>query len=66
MTAAGRATSTSVGWESGTVGPDIAIASWSTTWNYGAGWEGELLAAYGLDADPDRTRYYRLLWDLTD
>jgi kanamycin kinase len=45
---------------------DIAIATWSTTWNYGPGWEGELLAAYGVDADPDRTRYYRLLWDLTD
>ena len=45
---------------------DLAIATWSTTWNYGPGWEGELLAAYGINADPDRTRYYRLLWDLTD
>ncbi len=45
---------------------DISIATWSTTWNYGPGWEGELLDAYGIDADPDRTRYYRLLWDLTD
>jgi kanamycin kinase len=45
---------------------DIAIATWSTTWNYRPGWEGELLAAYGINADPDRTGYYRLLWDLTD
>ena len=45
---------------------DLAIATWSTTWNYGHGWEDELLAAYGIQADPDRTRYYRLLWDLTD
>ena len=45
---------------------DIAIATWSTTWNYGPGWEDELLAAYGIGADPDRTRYYRLLWDLSD
>jgi kanamycin kinase len=43
---------------------DIAIATWSTTWNYGPGWEETLLAAYGIQPDPDRTRYYRLLWDL--
>ena len=43
---------------------DLAIATWSTTWNYGPGWEGELLDAYGVPPDPDRTRYYRLLWDL--
>ena len=24
---------------------DLAIATWSTNWNYGPGWEGELLAA---------------------
>ncbi|CAN5357780.1 aminoglycoside 3'-phosphotransferase [soil metagenome] len=43
---------------------DLTIATWSTTWNYGLGWEQPLLAAYGVDPDPDRTRYYRLLWDL--
>jgi kanamycin kinase len=43
---------------------DLAIATWSTNWNYGPGWEGELLSAYGIDPDPQRTRYYRLLWDL--
>lgn len=43
---------------------DLAVATWSTTWNYGPGWEEPLLAAYGVDPDPDRTAYYRLLWDL--
>jgi aminoglycoside phosphotransferase len=43
---------------------DLAVATWSLNWNYGPGWEPTLLDAYGLDADPDRTAYYRLLWDL--
>jgi kanamycin kinase len=43
---------------------DLAIATWSTGWNYGPGWESLLLEAYGVPPDPDRTRYYRLLWDL--
>lgn len=43
---------------------DLAIATWSTGWNYGPGWEDVLLDAYGIASDPDRTRYYRLLWDL--
>lgn len=42
---------------------DIA-ATWSTQWNYGPGWEDRLLGAYGIPADPARTAYYRLLWDL--
>ncbi len=45
---------------------DLAVATWSTQWNYGPGWEDELLAAYGIAPDPDRTGYYRLLWDLGD
>ncbi len=44
---------------------DLSIATWSTRWNYGPGWETVLLDAYGIDADADRTSYYRLLWDLT-
>ncbi len=43
---------------------DLAIATWSAEWNYGPGWERLLLDAYGARPDPDRTRYYRLLWDL--
>lgn len=44
---------------------DLAIATWSTEWNYGPGWERTLLDAYGIEPDPVRTAYYRLLWDLT-
>lgn len=43
---------------------DLAIATWSTEWNYGSGWERAVLDAYGVDPDPARTAYYRLLWDL--
>ncbi|WP_199484852.1 aminoglycoside 3'-phosphotransferase [Actinomadura craniellae] len=43
---------------------DLAVATWSTGWNYGPGWEEPLLAAYGVEPDPERTRYYRLLADL--
>lgn len=44
---------------------DIAIATYATTWNYGEGWEQPLLDAYGIEEDAERTRYYRLLWDLS-
>lgn len=44
---------------------DLAVATWSTLWNYGPGWEDLLLDAYGVDNDPLRMSYYRLLWDLT-
>jgi kanamycin kinase len=43
---------------------DLAIATWSTEWNYGTGWEQVLLDAYGIKPDAERTRYYRLLWEL--
>jgi kanamycin kinase len=43
---------------------DLAVATWSTVWNYGPGYEEVLLAAYGVDPDPARTAYYRLLWEL--
>lgn len=42
---------------------DLAVATWSTTWNYGPGWECPLLEAYGVEPDPERMAYYRLLWD---
>jgi len=44
---------------------DLAAATWSTVWNYGPGLERRLLDAYGVAPDPDRLRYYRILWDLT-
>ena len=43
---------------------DLAIATWSTGWNYGPGWEQVLLDAYGIKPDEERTSYYRLLWEL--
>ena len=43
---------------------DLAIATWSLEWNYGPGWESDFLAIYGIERDPERTAYYRLLWDL--
>lgn len=43
---------------------DLAIASWSTQWNYGPGWESLLFGAYGIDPDMKKIRFYRLLWDL--
>jgi len=43
---------------------DLAVATWSTEWNYGPGYEDALLEAYGVAPDPERTAYYRALWDL--
>lgn len=43
---------------------DIAVALWSTNWNYGPGWERQLLDAYGVEPDHERMSYYRLLWDI--
>lgn len=45
---------------------DLAVATWSTQWNYGPDWENPLLDAYGIEPDVERTRFYRLLWDLSD
>ncbi len=41
---------------------DLAVATWSTQWNYGDGYEDALLAAYGISPDAERTAHYRLLW----
>ncbi|GAA2639732.1 aminoglycoside 3'-phosphotransferase [Streptomyces vastus] len=44
---------------------DLAVATWSTEWNYGPGWDNTLLDAYGITPDPERTEFYRLLWSVT-
>lgn len=44
---------------------DIAVAAWSTEWNYGAGFTDLLYESYGVEPDVERIRYYRLLWDLS-
>ena len=45
---------------------DLAIASWSTQWNYGLGWENLLYDSYGISPDAKKIRFYRLLYDLAD
>ncbi|MET0734978.1 MAG: aminoglycoside 3'-phosphotransferase [Microbacterium sp.] len=44
---------------------DIAVASMSTGWNYGPGWEDALIEAYGVEPDRARLAYYRELWNET-
>ena len=45
---------------------DIAIAMLSLSWNYPGSWEGELLDAYGVDADPARIDHFQRLWNAGD
>ncbi|GAB3485312.1 phosphotransferase [Nocardiopsis coralliicola] len=42
---------------------DLAVAAWSMDWNYGSGYTEAVYAGYGIEADPERIAYYRLLWD---
>lgn len=42
---------------------DIAVASMSTRWNFGPGWEDVLIDAYGIEPDRERLEYYRRLWN---
>ena len=44
---------------------DLAVATWSLTWNLGPGWEEPFLAAYGVARDDSRIAFYRLLYDVT-
>jgi kanamycin kinase len=43
---------------------DLAVASWSLDWNYGAGYQAAFFDSYGVEPDTERIGYYRLLWDL--
>ena len=43
---------------------DLAVAAWSTEWNYGPGYATVVYDAYGIAPDTERIAYYRLLWDL--
>ncbi|MDP1719977.1 MAG: aminoglycoside 3'-phosphotransferase [Candidatus Nanopelagicaceae bacterium] len=45
---------------------DLAVAAWSTQWNYGLGWEDLLYDSYGIDPDIQKIHFYRLLWDLDE
>lgn len=44
---------------------DLAVGSWSVSWNVGAGWEELFLSSYGVARDDRRMAFYRLLYDLT-
>ena len=41
---------------------DIAIGAWSTGWNFGTEFEPLFYESYGIEPDPDRIAFYRLLW----
>jgi kanamycin kinase len=43
---------------------DLAVATWSVTWNLGPGWEALFLQAYGVELDSRRNANYRLLYDM--
>jgi kanamycin kinase len=43
---------------------DLAIATWSVTWNFGPGYEDLFLESYGVEWDVHRRDLYRLLYDL--
>jgi kanamycin kinase len=45
---------------------DIAVAMLSLAWNYSGSWEGELVDAYGVDADPARIEAFQRLWNAGD
>lgn len=44
---------------------DLAVATMSLGWNVGPGFEDAFLDAYGVAPDPERTAFYRALWDAT-
>ncbi len=44
---------------------DLAVAAWSTEWNYGPGYDSLVYSAYGVSSDAERIAYYRRLWDGT-
>lgn len=44
---------------------DLAVAAWSTEWNYGPGYDGIVYSAYGVAPDAERIAYYRRLWVAT-
>jgi kanamycin kinase len=41
---------------------DLAVASLSLDWNFGEGHQDTFFAAYGVDRDEQRIRWYRDLW----
>ena len=44
---------------------DLAVATWSITWNLGPGLEDLFLTHYGTPRDDPRIAFHRLLYDLS-
>jgi kanamycin kinase len=42
---------------------DIAIGAWSTGWNFGVEFEPLFYESYGIEPEPERIGFYRLLWE---
>ena len=43
---------------------DLAVATWSVTWNLGPGLEELFLSEYGVERDDQRLEFYRLMYDV--
>jgi kanamycin kinase len=43
---------------------DVAVGAWSVGWNFGEELEPLFYESYGVDPDPGRIRFFRLLYDL--
>ena len=43
---------------------DLAVGTWSVTWNLGPRWEDLFYESYGVDLDPIKVRFFRLLYDM--
>ena len=43
---------------------DVAVGAWSGGWNFGVELEPLFYESYGIEPDPGRIRFFRLLYDL--
>lgn len=43
---------------------DLAVGAWSVGWNFGEELEPLFYESYGISPDPERVRFFRLLYDL--
>jgi kanamycin kinase len=43
---------------------DVAVGAWSAGWNFGEEHEARFYEGYEIEPDPERIRFYRLLYDL--
>jgi kanamycin kinase len=43
---------------------DLAVGSWTVTWNLGPGLEELFYSSYGAEVDGQKISFFRLLYDL--